>query len=325
MSEFDLIKRYFYALGPHDQSVVVGPGDDCAVILPPPNSKLCCSVDTLVEGVHFPQGIDGAHVATRALGSALSDLAAMGASPSHFTLALTLPSIDSEWLNCFASALAKMARAYGVSLVGGDTTRGPLCVSIQVHGWLPLDKGLMRSGAEVGDLLVVSGTLGDAGAGLKLVLSEQPQVAESTDLDLLRDRFFCPRPRLDLGLSLRDSASACIDISDGLVSDARHLANSSNVCLSLDAYSLPMSDALVRVFPSQAHEFALGAGDDYELLFTINPARFGLLAESVDTPLTIIGSVKRELAGDASKGDNGVVEVEGVDMTSVKTGYVHFE
>ena len=325
MSEFDLIKRYFYALGPNDQSVLVGPGDDCAVVLPPPNSMLCCSIDTLVEGVHVPHGVDGAHVATRALGSALSDLAAMGAAPSHFTLALTLPSIDGDWLNRFSSALAKMDRAYGVSLVGGDTTRGPLTVSIQVHGWLPLDKGLMRSGAEVGDLLVVSGTLGDAGAGLEIVLSEHSEIAESVDMDLLRDRFFCPRPRLDLGLSLRDSASSCIDISDGLVSDARHLANSSNVCLSLNACLLPMSDALVRVFPSQALEFALGAGDDYELLFTINPVRFELLAETVDTPLTVIGSVTREQVGDASKDDAGVVEVEGIDMTLVKTGYVHFE
>ncbi len=322
VSEFDLIKRYFYALGPRDESVIVGPGDDCAVIVPPLNTKLCCSIDTLVEGVHFPPGMQSKHVATRALGSALSDLAAMGASPSHFTLSLTMPSADAEWLNGFAAALAGMSELYGVALVGGDTTRGPLSVSIQVHGWLPVDAGLMRSGAQPGDLLVVSGTLGDAGAGLKLVLSDNHTDATAGSSEyVLEHRFYCPQPRLELGKHLLDNASSCIDISDGLLSDACHIAQRSDVCLSIDARTLPISSALSKVYPKHSTELALGAGDDYELLFTVKPGDMPDLMKNSSTPLTVIGNVAASVDGT----DLELLGAEGLDIKQLKRGYVHFE
>lgn len=313
-SEFDIIQSFFSDLGHADGATQLGIGDDAAIVRIPVSARLCLSVDTVVEGVHFPAGTAPQHVAKRALGSALSDLAAMGAKASHFTLALTMPKSDSRWLKSFAKALHDMAVAFGVSLVGGDTTRGPLTVTVQVHGWLPPDKALTRASAREGELLVVSGTLGDAGAGLRCL--QQALRDPNAEVDYLAGRFYCPSPRLLLGRQLLDCGSACIDVSDGLLSDAQHLAKASGVGLEIDASLIPLSPALQRLFPKQALELALTAGDDYELLFTLSESKFKALQSLSPVPVSVIGKVS---------GAGQQVSVKGYDLDIQQKGYLHFD
>lgn len=313
--EFALIRRYFQDIGGSRFPVALSVGDDCAVLKPPAEQSLCFSIDTLVEGVHFPIGYPAQHVATRALGSALSDLAAMGASPAFFSLALTIPKVNHDWLASFSASLDEMARRFGVCLVGGDTTKGPLTVSVQVHGWLPHHSALCRKGACSGDSLYVSGTLGDAGAGLSLVLSEQ-RVLNERDRFLLQ-RFHQPEPRLDLGFALRGLASSCIDVSDGLLADARHLCACSGVGLEIDAEALPLSAALQQDFEADALSLAMTAGDDYELLFTVPAGKLDALrALEAQYAITCIGRVV--------EGGAVVVSQEGQPLKIERKGYDHF-
>lgn len=318
LNEFGLIEQYFTSVGASASSdLVLGVGDDCALIQPPPGKLLCLSVDTVVEGVHFPQGFPPKFIAMRALGAALSDLAAMGASPSHFTLALTLPASDRSWLQAFSDGLSEMARACNVSLVGGDTARGPLAVSIQVHGWVEPDKALCRSGAQVGDLLFVSGDLGSAAGGLALARNCANSAFDSS-FSPLYQRFSEPYPRLGLGAQLVGLASSCIDVSDGLIADARHISLSSNVQLQVETARVPMHQSLREGFPERAIEMALSGGDDYELLFTVPEARMQELYQlATEIKITQIGRV---LAGESV-----VVVQEGKAWQCESEGYQHFE
>jgi thiamine-monophosphate kinase len=279
LSEFDLIARFFRDCGAQRADVVLGVGDDAALLQPPAGSDLVAAADTLVEGVHFPRGSPAGSVGHRALAVNLSDLAAMGARPAWALLALTLPEADPGWLGGFAAGLGDLARAHDVALVGGDTTHGPLCVTVQLLGHVARGSALRRSGGSPGDLLFVSGTPGDAAAGLAL---EQGKLqAAGEDGRYLRERFLRPTPRLALGERLRDHASACIDVSDGLLGDAGKLAQASGVGCELDIDSLPLSAQLRTLAGEErARELALTGGDDYELCFAVQPQRVArLLAE----------------------------------------------
>ncbi|HXR90371.1 MAG TPA: thiamine-phosphate kinase [Steroidobacteraceae bacterium] len=270
ISEFTLIERYFRHCGVKRNDVRVGIGDDAALLECPPEAELVATVDTLVAGVHFPEGSPAASIGHRALAVNLSDLAAMGARPAWALLSLTLPAADENWLGEFASGFCALARAHAVGLVGGNTTAGPLCISVQLLGHVPRGAALLRSGGRAGDAVLVSGTPGDSTAGLAL---EQGRLtAASQTATYLRERFLFPTPRVALGERLRKFASACIDVSDGLLGDAGKLAQASGCGVEIELDSVPVSDALVEaVGNATARRFALTGGEDYELCFTVHP------------------------------------------------------
>ncbi len=265
MDEFQLIERYFHRAAPAGAGVRLGVGDDGAIVRLPPGRELVVVVDTLVAGVHFPDDMAAADVGYRSLAVNLSDIAAMGAEAAWFTLALTLPAPDARWLEGFAAGLWQLAEHHGVALIGGDTTRGPLTVSVEVLGHLPAGTGLLRSGARPGDRVFVSGTPGEAAAGLGL---RSPGSAAERRL---RERFLRPEPRLALGRALARLANgAAIDISDGLLADLGHICAASGAGAVIEAERLPLSPALVEVAGRErAAELALTGGDDYELCFTL--------------------------------------------------------
>jgi thiamine-monophosphate kinase len=246
VGEFELIDRFFAKLGATRPDVLLGVGDDAALLVPPPAEVLALCVDTLVEGVHFPTGLDAADIGWRALAVNLSDLAAMGAKPAWATLALTLPRLDEameDWLEAFALGFDALARQHGVALVGGDTTRGPLTISVTAAGFVPAGQSLQRSGARVGDLVYVTGWPGDAAAGLELLQGKR-QCASRADRSILESRFRRPEPRVAVGQKLRGLAPACIDVSDGLAQDLGRLAAASGVGARLRVNELPRSRAL---------------------------------------------------------------------------------
>lgn len=311
MGEFELIRRYFSSLAGEasSPSLVLGPGDDCAIQRVPPGHDLVFSLDTLVEGVHFPVGYDPVHLGWRALAAAASDLAAMGARPVCFTLALTLPHADPKWLQGFADGLKQAAGRFGLALAGGDTTRGPLTLSLQVHGEVPQGQGILRSGARPGDLVAVTGALGAAGAALAYLDVLQP----SADQEAILRCYHRPQPRLDLGVQLRGLASAAIDISDGLLADLEHILDASCVGAELDVAAVPVSAALVRlVGKGEALRLALQAGDDYELCVTISPDVWTRMSPLLQKELTIIGKV------------NEGQGITGPGVSAKAHGYDHF-
>ncbi len=269
IGEFDLIYRYFSALG-RGPGVDLSVGDDCAILRLEAGERLATSVDTVVEGVHFPEDMFPEDLGFRAVSVAASDLAAMGARPLGMTIALTLPEADQLFLHAFSEGVAQAVSEYQLPLVGGDTTRGPLSIAVQVLGAVPRDRALLRSGARVGDRLCVSGPLGDAAAALSVMNGEWRPEADVAEA--LMARYNRPRPRLDLGRELLHVATACIDISDGLLADAGHIAAGSGVGLRIDPDALPLSAAL-RTHPErqQVLRWALAGGDDYELCFTLSP------------------------------------------------------
>ncbi|MEM8561262.1 MAG: thiamine-phosphate kinase [Pseudomonadota bacterium] len=270
VSEFEIIQRYFSSYG-RGSAVELSVGDDCAILSLAGNERLATSIDSQVEGVHFLKDSFPEDIGYRAVSAAASDLAAMGARPIGMMLAMTLPEVDELWLHAFAEGVASASTGYRLPLVGGDTTRGPRCITVQVMGALPADKTLLRGGAQAGDLLCVSGVLGDAAAGLAILKGEwqaQPEHAE-----YLLHRFNRPEARLDLGRSLLESATAAIDISDGLLADAGHLAAASGVRVCIESERLPLSEALrSHPDPDQVRQWALTGGDDYELCFSLPPS-----------------------------------------------------
>ena len=291
-SEFELIHHYFSQLGKQRQWLSVGIGDDAAVITPPTGQQLLISVDTLNMGVHFPTQSSAQDIGYKALAVNLSDIAAMGGEPQWFTLALSLPSADEEWLNLFCQGLSELVERYQLCLVGGDTTRGPLSITIQIAGHIPTGQALIRAGARAGDDIYVTGTLGDAAAGL-LVCQDALQVDETASRFFL-NRLNRPVPRVAIGMGLRGLASACIDVSDGLAADLGHIIEDSGVGAELRMETLPVSDHLAALGLSDARlqELILFGGDDYELCFTASPqarAKIQQLAQSCAVPITRIG------------------------------------
>lgn len=272
VGEFDLIDRYFKRQQAA-ASVALGIGDDCALLKAPADKLLAVSLDTLVADVHFPSDADPEDIAQRALRVNLSDLAASGAEPLWFTLGLTLPQQDHQWLAGFSKGLFSAAQQFNVALVGGDTTRGPLSITVQVHGAVSENNALKRSGARPGDGIYVSGSLGDAAAGLKVL--KQPQLQNSDASEYFLQRYHRPRPHLKEGLLLAGLASAALDISDGLLADLEHICDASGVGANLAIESLPLSAAMQQwleggvVEQAQAQQWALAGGDDYRLCFTV--------------------------------------------------------
>jgi thiamine-monophosphate kinase len=289
--ESALIERYFTRRGAARDDVVAGVGDDAALLSAPPDAMLAVALDTLVEGVHFPAGFDARFVGHRALAVNLSDLAAMGAEPAWALLGITLPGADEHWLAGFSSGFDALARRHGLALVGGDTTRGALTVSVTLAGTVPAGKALLRQGARPGDDLWVSGTPGDAAAGLAIL--EGRLGAQGRAREALLARFQLPQPRVALGVALRGIANACIDISDGLLGDLAKLCAASGVGADVATGELPLSAGLCSAAgPASRLAFALGGGDDYELLFTADPAqRARLAALDAGVVLRRIGSV----------------------------------
>jgi thiamine-monophosphate kinase len=271
LGEFELIERYLSRLGARRDDVLLGVGDDAALVRPPAGLELALATDTVVEGVHFPHGLPAEDVGYRVLAVNLSDMAAMGAEPAWALLTLTLPAGDADWVRAFASGLHELARRHGTAVVGGDTTAGPLTATVSIVGFVPAGQALRRSGARPGDGIWVSGTPGDASAGLALLggtLSAPPEVA-----DPLLQRFLRPEPRVPLGLVLRGVATACIDVSDGLAGDLAKLCAASRVGAQLESQLLPRSAAMRGAMdPEAARRCVLAGGDDYELVFTLPPA-----------------------------------------------------
>ena len=328
LGEFELIDRFFRDCGATRTDVVLGIGDDGALLRPPSGADLVAVSDTLVEGVHFPAGSPAESIGHRALAVNLSDIAAMGATPRWVLLSLTLPRVEEAWLAGFARGFGALARAHGVALVGGDTTRGPMTIGVQVLGTVPAGEGLRRSGGRPGDALFVTGTPGDAAAGLALIMAADGSAAglrsdASADaLEALRRRFLFPTPRIAEGEALRGLASACIDISDGLVGDLGKLAAASACAAVLDVDALPRSAALAAVTPEAALRSMLDGGDDYELLLAVPPAQVARVASIPG--LTRIGELR-----DASTAARVTLRRRAADgtlseMPATGAGFDHF-
>ncbi len=289
-SEFDIIERYFSrpALG---DDVVLGVGDDAAVLNLPAGRQLVVAVDTLVAGRHFPETAAAFDIGWKALAVNLSDLAAMGATPTWATLALTLPTVEDDWLRDFAEGFYQLAETHRVSLVGGDTTRGPLSVTVQVQGHLPAGAALRRDAAAPEQALLVSGSLGDAACALR-----QLQHGAAADPELLQ-RLNRPQPRVALGQALRGIAAAAIDISDGLLADLGHVLGASGCGATLWPDRLPTSAALQQLPYEQRLACQYHGGDDYELCFTVPAERYAelqALRQRESLALTEIGVIESE-------------------------------
>jgi len=294
MDEFALIRKHFQPLLPGSSDVVLGIGDDCALLAPPAGEEFAVTTDTLVAGRHFDLKARPEDVGWKSLAVSLSDLAAMGARPRWFVLALTLEQPEEAWLVAFAQGLKAQAAAAGIALVGGDTTRGPLSVTITAMGTLPAGKAMRRSCAKPGDVVCVTGTLGDAALALQLGLATQCARFDA-DREYLKLRLNRPTPRLAAGHDLRGLARAAIDLSDGLAGDLQHILEASWVGAEVWVDKLPRSEAFERL-SSAASRLPLQAagGDDYELCVCIPPERVAEARRKLDVPLTEIGRITRE-------------------------------
>lgn len=325
MTEFEIIERYFKtAEFQHDRLnwVVQGNGDDAAVLRVPESMELVCSVDTVVAGRHFPQNSAAFDVGYRSLAVAVSDLAAMGATPAGFFLAMSLPNNQETWVSGFADGLLKASSAFEIPLLGGDTTQGPLTITLHVQGWVPRGGALLRSGAKPGDRIFVSGYLGRAAAALAQVIAEpKPDTA-------LKRCYFQPRPRIALGERLRGLASACIDISDGLLQDLEHICRASCVSAHIHFSAIPLCDELKAAQASMdsLKQWMLAGGDDYELCFTVPESKVTevkALLVSLSLPGAEIGTIAEYSAAPSDL----LIQVEGVEealMAGYKKGFRHF-
>lgn len=273
LSEFSLIQRYFKKQKVNNPSTRTGIGDDCALITMPDGYELAITTDTMVENVHFFAGTDPYFLGHKLLAVNLSDLASMGAKPVSVTLALTLPKVNEAWLKAFAGGFLNLADRYSVDLIGGDTTSGPLTLTVQALGLVPCGKALLRSGAKSGDFIYMTGRLGDAGLGLKIT-----QGYPCINPEAALKRFNAPDPQVQAGLALISIANACIDLSDGLAGDLGHILEQSGVGACLDWEALPLSeDVLAYIQQTGDWTMPLVAGDDYELCFTVSPEKVAQL------------------------------------------------
>lgn len=320
-SEFDIIRQYF-THSEADKSrtdVILGIGDDAAVLSVPADHHLVQSVDTLVSGVHFPVETSPQDIAYKALAVNLSDMAAMGATPCWFTLAITLPEDNVEWLKDFSESLFKLAKEYNVQLIGGDTTHGPLSISITINGLVPSGKSLTRNTAQVTDKIYVSGSIGDAALALA---AWQGQCLLSDDsIDYLNEKLNRPQPQVELGLLLREYASACIDISDGLIADIAHITENSHVAAIVDFENIPLSKEFKCNLTDDALiiPLVLSGGDDYQLCFTIpekNITEFEKEIAKTSHLVSCIGEIEKGSGVRCFK-DNNEIDVS-------EMGYQHF-
>jgi thiamine-monophosphate kinase len=320
--EFRLIDRIRELTAQPRDDVRIGIGDDAAVLAPPSGKELAVAIDTLVEGVHFPPGTAAADIGWKALAVNLSDLAAMGASPAWALLALTLPSANAAFVEGFAEGFAKLAQPHRLALVGGDTTRGPLTISVAVHGFVPPGQALTRAGARVGDAVLVTGTLGDAAAGLH-ALQHPPRDDDGRAglRGFLIERLNRPTPRLAVGTALRGQATACVDVSDGLLADLGHICAASGVAAEIEAALLPRSSALLELYDdTTALHFALSGGDDYELCFTVPAARVAELQAGLARLGCGATKIGRIVEGEGVR----VRAADGASLATDRPGWEHF-
>jgi len=316
IGEFEIIERYFTRAG-SDRDVILGIGDDAAVIAV--DGHVAVTVDTLVAGVHFPDGMAPNLLGHRLLAVNLSDLAAMGARPRWSTLALTMPAADELWLDGFSRGLFELADRYGVSLVGGNLSRGPLTLTMQLMGTVEPKNMLTRGGGHVGDDVYVTGTLGDSSAGIMLIL-ERSSAPQGSAAAALKERFYRPVPRVGAGLALGPLATAAIDVSDGLLADLGHICKASGCGATIDVERVPLSAELLSLFPPQeALAHALGGGDDYELCFTAPPSR----AEEIEAALEAAATPLRRI-GQLAAGQTVVCRRDGEPFAPAVRGFRHF-
>lgn len=324
-AEFDLIKEYFT---PEcwRKDVVLGVGDDCALLTPPAGQQLAMTLDTLVAGVHFPVETAPADIAYKSIAVSLSDLAAMGAEPAWLTLALTLPDVKADWLQPFSKSFTKTSKEYGMQLVGGDTTQGPLAITVQATGLVDSKHSMQRGNAKPGDLIYVTGTLGDAALGLNLLLSKTP--VDQEILGPCLSKLNRPVPRVTFARAATQYCSCAIDISDGLAADLGHILDASRCGAEIYLDKLPVSRELEKYFTDPGNgnteidwEMVLGGGDDYELCMTLPEvlsSSLVSLAESMNLPLTCIGKID---SGDELK----ILDASGQRYVLDKSGYEHFD
>jgi len=316
LGEFEVIARFFSR--PSGRSdVLLGVGDDAALLQPPAGQAVVAATDTLVEGRHFLPGTPPAAIGHQALAVNLSDLAAMGAEPSWALLSLAMPQSDERWLAEFARGLYELADKHGVALVGGDTVSGPLVVTIEVLGFVPPQLALKRSGARPGDLLFVSGSPGEAAAGLDLL---RQGIERFDSQDTRVRRFLSAEPRIALGRALRGRATAAMDVSDGLLGDLGKLARSSGVGARVDLERLPISSVLASHYDQETCErYVLQGGDDYELLFTLPPQCASLAAQ-----IEAEGACSVRCIGEVTAGDRVECVRNGSVVAIAGKGYDHF-
>jgi len=326
MGEFDLIDLIRVRCAVQRADVRLGIGDDAALLAPPIGHELAVSTDTLVAGVHFPIGTSARDLGWKALAVNLSDLAAMGAAPAWALLALTLPDANRDFVAAFADGFAELAAQHGVALVGGDTTRGPLNIGVTVHGFVASERALRRDGARPGDLVFVTGTLGDAAAGLRCLDRADVRASDlfnapADTRETLVARLNRPSARVAAGAALRDLASACIDVSDGLLADLGHIATRSDVGIEVDGDALPASSALLSLFDRDERLLLQATGgDDYELAFCVPPAK----AADVQRDLARIGCgatrIGRVVAGERVR----MLDDDGGELVIERAGWNHF-
>jgi len=318
-SEFDIIRQYFTSKESR-ADVVLAIGDDAAILRVPEQHELIQSVDTLVAGVHFPIETSPEDIAYKALAVNLSDMAAMGAEPAWFMLAITLPHDDETWLKAFSESLSSLAKKYNIQLIGGDTTHDSLSISITINGFVPVSKALTRNKAQVSDKIYVSGTIGDA--ALALAAWQGLCLLREDSASYLNKRLNRPTPQIELGLFLREYASSCIDISDGLIADLQHITDSSNVGAKIDFEKIPLSKEFRSNLTDEALivPLVLSGGDDYELCFTIPANKHVEFEKALKVNkfnAICIGEIE-SLNGVRCVLNNQEVEIQG-------TGYNHFD
>ncbi len=318
-SEFEIIRRYFARFGARRDWLAVGIGDDAAVISPPTGLQQLIAIDTLNAGIHFPLTTSATDIGYKALAVNISDIASMGGEPQWFTLAISLPSEDDAWLADFCAGMSQLVEQYQLTLIGGDTTHGPLSVTIQITGHVPVGKAILRSGAKADDDIYVTGHLGNAAAGL-LVTENKLQTNVESQAEFLRS-LNRPVPRVAVGQQLREIASACIDISDGLAADLGHILTASHAGAEVNLNAIPVSKNLRQqtLSKEQMQQLTLFGGDDYELCFTANITmreHIARVSELENIPITRIGRITSE---------PGLIAIE--DDTKISLpykGYDHF-
>jgi len=332
IGEFDLIERFFKAgaqsLRTHsNDALVMGIGDDCALLKPQNNEEIAITSDMLVEGRHFFAGANPELLGRKALAVNLSDLAAMGAKPLGFTLAIALPNVDEAWLEAFSRGLLFIAQEYACPLIGGDTTAGPLTISITALGTAPSGKAIRRSGAKAGDDIWVSGAVGDARLALAALRHEINLSHE--DLLQIEGRMHQPTPRIELGQQLRGIASAALDISDGLLGDLQHILRQSQVDAEICLDQLPKSVTLQKQEQSIQNQFAACGGDDYEICFTAPSDRRNQIysiSKSLNLPLTLIGTIvsKKNIESKIALRDSSGILLGDAETTIFIKSFDHF-
>lgn len=314
LNEFDIINRFFSDLTDSRADTITAIGDDCALLKPPPGKLLAVSTDTLVAGEHFFEDIAPEKIGHKSLAVNLSDLAAMGATPAWVSLALTLPEVNEAWLASFAKGFGKLAQHHNLELVGGDLTKGNLSITITIHGFVDPDSVMRRAGAALDDLVCVTGKLGAAALALKYIKASEPVADE------LLTALQMPEPRVAAGQAIAKIATACIDISDGLMADLGHICQASGCGAELDLAKLPVKEQVLKeINKTSCWDLALSGGDDYELCFTLNPQDLNELekiSQRFQLDLTVIGKIT------AAKGVVCLQNGQPVDITA--TGYMHF-